>query len=89
MVNKSVHGNFSLASGCYVNLDLFGAYRKKPKRPVFQSLYFPCPCFISESLNIPASSVLVLVNITKKILRLRLFYQEKSYKKMTKLDISG
>ena len=76
MVNKSAHGNFSLASGCYVNLDLFGAYGKKPKRPVFQSLYFPCPYLYREVLISQQSSALVLV-ISRKNTKVEAFSPRK------------
>ena len=50
-VKPLAHGNVSLGCGCYHNyLKHMGSNRKWP---VFKTLYFPCPCFISWNLDIP------------------------------------
>ena len=42
---QSCYVEFPLASGCYVNLDLFEAYGKLPKMACFSDLIFFMPIF--------------------------------------------
>ena len=76
-VNKSAHGSFSLASGSYVNLDLFETYGKQPEMACFSELVFPCPCFILGSLNIPEKFSPWFSNIKKKNSKVEAFLSRK------------
>ena len=67
------HGNFSLASGCCVNLDLFEAIMgSNQKWPVFKPYIFHAHVLYREVLNIPAKFSPWFSNIKKKIIRLKL-----------------